>query len=59
MKKAGLTDDGVCFFDLHIQHDDDHAKTIEEIVLSYTEQADWFEKCEGAMIRTLDERDTF
>lgn len=59
LKNAGLSNEAVYFFDLHIEHDDEHAQTIEEIVLSYSHSPDWFLKCKESMVRALDERDLF
>lgn len=59
LHQIGLQNDALRFFDLHIACDDDHALTLEELMLSYSDQEDWFERCKTAAIKVLDLRDDF
>lgn len=57
--KAGLTEQEVTFFNIHIECDDDHAQTLEEMALSYSKEEGWLKKCEQAIITTLNLREQF
>ena len=57
--QIGFNDDSLKFFNLHIKCDDEHAAVIEEIVLSYASQEDWFDICSRSICRALDVRDLF
>lgn len=59
LKKMGLPEEAVYFFDLHIKCDDDHAETIQDIMLFYSNQEGWFEQCKNSMLKALDSRDLF
>ncbi|HVV69208.1 MAG TPA: iron-containing redox enzyme family protein [Gammaproteobacteria bacterium] len=59
LRAIGLQNKSLHFFDLHIQCDDDHAKTLEDILLSYKDEANWLHLCKAAIIRALDLRDVF
>jgi len=54
--RAGIPDDQLEFFKIHIECDDDHALTLEQIMLSYADQPQWFELCRRAMTHALDLR---
>jgi quercetin dioxygenase-like cupin family protein len=56
---AGLRPDQLEFFQLHVECDDDHAETIEQIMLSYAYEPNWFDVCKRAMNRALDLRMEF
>jgi quercetin dioxygenase-like cupin family protein/pyrroloquinoline quinone (PQQ) biosynthesis protein C len=56
---AGIPESELEFFDIHIACDDDHAVTLENMMLSYAGQPGWFDACAGAMRRALDLRMEF
>ncbi len=59
MKKVGFEDKELQFFHIHMECDDEHAATLEEIMLSYTGQPAWFESCAKAMNHALSLRTQF
>lgn len=59
LRLAGLRDDQLEFFHLHIACDDDHAETLERIMLSYAQEPRWLDACKRAMTRALDLRHAF
>lgn len=59
LKSAGLTDQHLTFFLLHIACDDDHAATLEKIMLSYVNEPGWFDTCRRALTFSLDLREQF
>jgi len=56
LTRAGFRDDELEFFHLHIACDDEHAETLEQIMLSYADEPRWFGTCKRAMTRALDLR---
>ncbi|HET9626979.1 MAG TPA: iron-containing redox enzyme family protein [Kofleriaceae bacterium] len=56
LRKAGIADDELEFFDLHIACDDEHAETLERLMISYAARPGWFDACAGALRRALDLR---
>ncbi|MDB4960432.1 MAG: hypothetical protein JWP01_431 [Myxococcales bacterium] len=56
LRKAGFRDDQLEFFHLHIACDDDHAETLEQMMLSYSSEPRWFDACKRAMTHALDLR---
>jgi mannose-6-phosphate isomerase-like protein (cupin superfamily)/pyrroloquinoline quinone (PQQ) biosynthesis protein C len=59
LRRAGIPDDELEFFDIHIACDDDHALTLENLMLSYADRPGWFAACAAAVTRALDLRTTF
>jgi mannose-6-phosphate isomerase-like protein (cupin superfamily)/pyrroloquinoline quinone (PQQ) biosynthesis protein C len=59
LHQAGIPDNELEFFDIHIACDDAHALTLEHMMLSYAERPGWFEACAGALQRALDLRTAF
>lgn len=59
MLLAGILQENLKFFNLHIECDDDHALTLEEIALSFSYEKNWEEKAEIAINKILDLRDQF
>ncbi len=59
LRAAGFRDDELEFFHLHIACDDEHAETLERIMVSYAGDPQWFESCKRAMTRALDLRLVF
>jgi pyrroloquinoline quinone (PQQ) biosynthesis protein C/mannose-6-phosphate isomerase-like protein (cupin superfamily) len=56
LRLAGIPDDELEFFDLHIACDDAHAVTLENMMVSYAHEPGWFEVCRIAMTCALDLR---
>ena len=59
LQKAGVAEEHLTFFRLHIGCDDEHAETIEAIMCSYFQEPDWFNTCLRAANHALDLRDRF
>jgi len=59
LRRAGIPDAELEFFDIHIACDDAHAATLENMMLSYAGQPGWFEACASAMDRALELRTEF
>jgi len=57
--RAGIGESELEFFDIHIACDDEHAVTLENMMMSYASQPGWFDACAGAMRRALDLRMEF
>jgi pyrroloquinoline quinone (PQQ) biosynthesis protein C/quercetin dioxygenase-like cupin family protein len=56
LRSAGIPDRELEFFHIHIACDDDHARTLENMMTSYADEPGWFETCQAAMTRALDLR---
>jgi pyrroloquinoline quinone (PQQ) biosynthesis protein C/quercetin dioxygenase-like cupin family protein len=56
---AGIPQHELEFFHIHIACDDDHAKTLENMMTSYADEPGWFDTCLAAMTRALDLRAEF
>jgi pyrroloquinoline quinone (PQQ) biosynthesis protein C/mannose-6-phosphate isomerase-like protein (cupin superfamily) len=59
LRRAGVSDEHLEFFRLHIECDDAHALTLEDMVASYSSEPRWFESCLQAMDRALTLRAEF
>jgi pyrroloquinoline quinone (PQQ) biosynthesis protein C len=59
LRQAGIPDNELEFFDIHIACDDAHAVTLEHMMISYADRPGWFEACAGALQRALDLRTEF
>jgi mannose-6-phosphate isomerase-like protein (cupin superfamily)/pyrroloquinoline quinone (PQQ) biosynthesis protein C len=59
LRRAGIADDELEFFDIHIACDDEHAVTLENMMTSYASQPGWFEACAAAANRALELRAEF
>lgn len=59
LEAAGLRREQLDFFALHVECDDGHAETIEQIMLSYADDPNWFEVCKRAMNHALELRAEF
>lgn len=57
--KAGVAEEHVHFFRLHMECDDAHAETLERMMTSYASQPDWFSTCAKAMDYALSLRGRF
>jgi quercetin dioxygenase-like cupin family protein/pyrroloquinoline quinone (PQQ) biosynthesis protein C len=56
---AGIPEHELEFFDIHIACDDQHAATLENIMISYADRPGWFDACASALSRALDLRAVF
>lgn len=56
LRAAGLRTDQLEFFQLHVECDDDHAETLEQMMISYAAEPRWFDTCRRALQRALDLR---
>jgi mannose-6-phosphate isomerase-like protein (cupin superfamily)/pyrroloquinoline quinone (PQQ) biosynthesis protein C len=56
---VGLSEAELEFFNIHIMCDDDHAKTLQEMALSYKDMPFWMERCANIIDKTLSLRDKF
>jgi len=59
MRRAGLADEELEFFHIHIGCDDEHAVTLERMMASYHTDPGWFDACHDAMNRALELRGEF
>lgn len=59
LQKAGVADEHLTFFHLHTTCDDEHAVTLEKIMLSYASEPGWFETCRRSLAFALDLREQF
>ncbi|MFY9572664.1 MAG: iron-containing redox enzyme family protein [Blastocatellia bacterium] len=49
MRNAGIDDSKLEFFHIHMECDDEHAITLQEMMLSYSDQPEWYNSCLQAM----------
>src|SRR5262249_7641471 len=59
LKQAGIEERHLKFFRLHMECDDEHAATLEEMMLSYSEEPEWAETCRRGMFHALNLRHRF
>jgi len=59
LRRAGIPDDELEFFAIHIACDDDHAITLENLMVSYAHRPGWFEACAAGLGCALDLRTRF
>ncbi|HEY0253740.1 MAG TPA: iron-containing redox enzyme family protein [Kofleriaceae bacterium] len=59
LRKAGIPDQELEFFHIHIGCDDEHAVTLENMMASYADEPGWYDVCLTAMNQALDLRDEF
>ncbi|MDI1446242.1 iron-containing redox enzyme family protein [Polyangium sp. 6x1] len=59
MLKAGIPDEFLTFFRIHIGCDDEHAETLEDMMLSYMHTPDWYNTCLSSMNYALSLRHRF
>lgn len=57
--KAGIDDKYLEFFQIHIECDDEHAEVLQEMMIFYSQEPLWFERCKAAIIYALDLRNEF
>ena len=56
MEKAGLSESDLKFFHLHMECDDEHAETLEEILLDYQDHPNWEQRSLAALDYALNLR---
>ncbi len=59
MRTAGIPEEHLRFFRIHMACDDAHAATLEEIVLHYATQPGWYDRCRAAVDHALTLRTQF
>jgi len=59
MLTAGIPEEQLAFFRLHIGCDDEHAETLEDMMLSYMHTPDWYNTCLSSMNYALSLRHRF
>ena len=59
MTKAEIDSKHLHFFELHVECDDEHAETLEEIVLSFAGESNFKERCLDGLNMALDLRNQF
>jgi pyrroloquinoline quinone (PQQ) biosynthesis protein C len=59
LTKAGVPEEHLRFFRIHMECDDDHAFTLQQVMLSYAAEPTWHARCRAAMERALELRTRF
>ena len=59
MLQAGLLNEELEFFHIHIDCDDEHAATLAELMCSYSDRPGWFDLCKRAADQALSSRAQF
>ncbi|HLJ26160.1 MAG TPA: iron-containing redox enzyme family protein [Candidatus Angelobacter sp.] len=54
--KAGVPEEQLLFFRLHMECDDEHAITLAELTRSFSDEPGWFEQCKAAIDHALNIR---
>jgi pyrroloquinoline quinone (PQQ) biosynthesis protein C/quercetin dioxygenase-like cupin family protein len=57
--KAGIPEEQLLFFRLHMECDDEHAITLAELMRSYSDTPGWFDQCKEAINHALNIRRQF
>jgi pyrroloquinoline quinone (PQQ) biosynthesis protein C/quercetin dioxygenase-like cupin family protein len=57
--KAGVGEEHLAFFRIHMECDDQHAETLEHIMMSYSGMPDWYNTCHRSMDYALSLRHRF
>ncbi len=57
--KAGVPEEQLSFFRIHMECDDEHAITLAELMRSYADQPGWLEQCKSAIDHALNIRRQF
>jgi pyrroloquinoline quinone (PQQ) biosynthesis protein C/quercetin dioxygenase-like cupin family protein len=57
--KAGIAEEELVFFRLHMECDDEHAITLAELMRSFSSEPGWFEQCKAAIDHALNMRRQF
>jgi len=57
--KAGIEEEHTAFFRLHMECDDEHAETLEKMMISYAGTPDWYNTCYRSMTYALSLRERF
>jgi pyrroloquinoline quinone (PQQ) biosynthesis protein C/mannose-6-phosphate isomerase-like protein (cupin superfamily) len=56
---AGIAEEHTAFFRLHMECDDEHAETLEKMMLSFANTPDWYNTCYRSMVYALSLRERF
>jgi pyrroloquinoline quinone (PQQ) biosynthesis protein C/mannose-6-phosphate isomerase-like protein (cupin superfamily) len=59
MLQAGIPNDELEFFHIHIACDDEHAEILSDLMCSYSDKSEWFETCQRAADEALNLRTQF
>jgi quercetin dioxygenase-like cupin family protein len=59
LRKAGIEDKHLTFFHIHMECDDDHAFTLQQVMLSCAGKEGWYDICLRALTHSLHLRDRF
>jgi hypothetical protein len=59
MRQAGIPNEELEFFHIHIACDDEHAETLSDLMCSYADRTGWFETCKRAADEALSLRANF
>lgn len=59
LMKAGVPEEQLHFFQLHMECDDEHAVTLAELMQSFSNEPGWFEQCKTAINHALSIRRQF
>jgi quercetin dioxygenase-like cupin family protein len=57
--KAGVSEEHVSFFRIHMERDDEHAETLQQMMVSYVATPDWFNTCQRSVDYALSLRQRF
>jgi pyrroloquinoline quinone (PQQ) biosynthesis protein C/quercetin dioxygenase-like cupin family protein len=57
--RAGVGEEHLTFFRIHMECDDEHAETLEQMMLSYASTPDWLNTCRRSMNYALSLRQRF
>jgi pyrroloquinoline quinone (PQQ) biosynthesis protein C len=57
--KAGVPEEQLTFFRIHMECDDEHAITLADLMRSFCDEPGWFEQCKAAIDRALHIRRRF
>jgi pyrroloquinoline quinone (PQQ) biosynthesis protein C/quercetin dioxygenase-like cupin family protein len=57
--KAGIPEEQLVFFRLHMECDDEHAITLAELMRSFAHEPGWFDQCKSALNHALNIRRQF
>ena len=57
--RAGVAEEHLSFFRIHMECDDEHAETLQQMMVSYAGSPDWLETCRRSMDYALSLRRRF
>lgn len=59
LRRAGIPEEQLTFFHIHMECDDEHGEIIQDIMMSYAHIPGWYDMVHDAVRRALDLRNTF